>query len=73
MESTNLADLLAAHHSAGRAQLQAHQACINAHLACLASQVALEATYLAALRCQQAHIHLAIARSQSSTPPENHD
>ncbi|MDX2245070.1 MAG: hypothetical protein NW224_30705 [Leptolyngbyaceae cyanobacterium bins.302] len=67
MESTKLAELIAAQYSANRAQLQTHQAFIDCQLAAMNSQVAVESTRLAAIRCQQEQIKLAI----SLLPPLN--
>ncbi len=61
MESTKPAELIAEQYSTNRAQLKTHQALINCQLASMNLQVAVETTRLAAIRCQQEQIKLAIA------------
>lgn len=70
MESTKLAELIAAQHSVNRAQLQTHQAFINCQLASMNSQIAVESTRLAAIRCQQERIKLTIDLSLAHHPNE---
>lgn len=67
MESTKLAELLAAQYNLNRTVLQIHQALIDYQFASMTLQIAVEATRLAEICWQQEQINLAIESRKLST------
>lgn len=68
MKSSTLAQLLSAQFDLQRTRLQVQQASLNCGLALMQSQIAAESTRLAAVRCQEEQVKLAIALAQFSSP-----